>query len=734
MKNYILLVCLLFSMTSERVFAQEEINKNTNKSFILKGQVIDVDTQQPITKVNIENNRGTYTTTNNAGEFSITVRIGDELIIKSDDFNTVYYTVKDQHRVTVEVQKEKQDYVSSRFKKRKLNQNTFVKYLDSAKYFLKKDAKKSIEFVSKSLESIEGDAPTSLQNTMAFETLGDINFYWKQYDLAIDNYKQSLTTTNNPRIKIKLAKAFSKNKNYQESISLFKQLKGNKLSSYQQVEVYEGLGDNYKFIGNSSESLGYFDKGLVLAKKHHITPKITDLNSKIATTYAQSGAIQEAENYFGNSLQLAKKENTLRAVEEKNKVADFYNQNNNFDKEIKLREETLDEINELKSDTSLNNDNENPLTPQRQNYKIANAFIAQKKYEKAIPYLNKSIEEANAKKDLIVKKDATRKLSELYKNMGDFDHATKSYEKYVDVVDELYIKKEQEISQAARLSRDIALKQNRIISLENERKLNQSRYELALKNKELTIKNSKVQRWIIGSLILIAILLLITAYTQYRSVKQQKYANNLLALKSLRTQMNPHFIFNALNSVNSFIASNDERAANKYLSEFSQLMRTVLENSEEDFIPLNKEIELLEIYVKLEHFRFKDKFDYNIYVDKLIELDNFFIPPMLLQPYIENAVWHGLRYKKEKGFLQVRFEFINETTIKIKIEDNGIGRAQSKKLKTNNQVKQQSKGMGNIKKRINILNKMYQDKVDVFISNVFENGEGTLVELILKKD
>ncbi|MGV6829655.1 MAG: tetratricopeptide repeat-containing sensor histidine kinase [Flavobacteriales bacterium] len=734
MKNYILLVCLLFSMTSERVFAQEEINKNTNKSFILKGQVIDVDTQQPITKVNIENNRGTYTTTNNAGEFSITVRIGDELIIKSDDFNTVYYTVKDQQRVTVEVQKEKQDYVSSRFKKRKLNQNTFVKYLDSAKYFLKKDAKKSIEFVSKSLESIEGDAPTSLQNTMAFETLGDINFYWKQYDLAIDNYKQSLTTTNNPRIKIKLAKAFSKNKNYQESISLFKQLKGNKLSSYQQVEVYEGLGDNYKFIGNSSESLGYFDKGLVLAKKHHITPKITDLNSKIATTYAQSGAIQEAENYFGNSLQLAKKENTLRAVEEKNKVADFYNQNNNFDKEIKLREETLDEINELESDTSLNNNNENPLTPQRQNYKIANAFIAQKKYEKAIPYLNKSIEEANAKKDLIVKKDATRKLSELYKNMGDFDHATKSYEKYVDVVDELYIKKEQEISQAARLSRDIALKQNRIISLENERKLNQSRYELALKNKELTIKNSKVQRWIIGSLILIAILLLITAYTQYRSVKQQKYANNLLALKSLRTQMNPHFIFNALNSVNSFIASNDERAANKYLSEFSQLMRSVLENSEEDFIPLNKEIELLEIYVKLEHFRFKDKFDYNIYVDKLIELDNFFIPPMLLQPYIENAVWHGLRYKKEKGFLQVRFEFINETTIKIKIEDNGIGREQSKKLKTNNQVKQQSKGMGNIKKRINILNKMYQDKVDVFISNVFENGEGTLVELILKKD
>src|SRR5690606_21508151 len=117
------------------------------------------------------------------------------------------------------------------------------------------------------------------------------------------------------------------------------------------------------------------------------------------------------------------------------------------------------------------------------------------------------------------------------------------------------------------------------------------------------------------------------AYLMYKYIKEQKLANNLLALKSLRSQMNPHFIFNALNSVNSFIASNDERTANKYLSDFSQLMRAVLENSEEDFIPLKKELELLELYTKLEHFRFKDKFDYNITVDDAINLDEFQIPP-----------------------------------------------------------------------------------------------------------
>ena len=520
---------------------------------------------------------------------------------------------------------------------------------------------------------------------------------------------------------------------YQESIALFNDLLNEPLSNYQKVEVYEGLGDNFFAVNDEMKSIYNYQNGLDIANSHAIIPKITNLNSKIALAYAQGGANEEAETYFDNSLNLASQENKKRAVSEKNTVADFYNQNNDYEKEIQLREETLNEI-ESMDDDSEEEDLESPLTPQRQNYKIANAFVAQEKYEEAIPYLKKSIEEADKKEDLVVQKDATRKLSEIYKGIGKFNEAANSYERYVNIVDELYIKKEQEISQAARFSREIALKQNRITSLESERELNESRYNLAEENKELTLKNSRVQWWIIGSLIVIALLLLITAFVQFRSVKQQKYANNLLALKSLRTQMNPHFIFNALNSVNSFIATNDERAANKYLSEFSQLMRSVLENSEEDFIPLTKEIELLEIYVKLEHFRFKDKFDYTITVDEKLKLSEFVIPPMLLQPYVENAVWHGLRYKEEKGNLTINFEHLDTESIRISISDDGIGRKKSKELKTEHQKKQNSKGMGNIKKRINILNEMYKDKVDVQISNVSENNEGTRVQLILKKD
>lgn len=732
MKPLTLIVCIFLIGCSTKILSQ--INRAEANDFVLKGQVLDAENDNPIPRVNIEVTGKGYSTTNRAGEFQISAQIGDELVIRSDDFKTIYHTVKDQQRITVKVEKAIETApVTSR--SRNDTTDYFKVNIDSAKYALKNDAKRSIDYVNKALESVTGRRTSQAQSAIAFETLGDINLYWQLPDLAVSNYKESIRAIPNPDTRIKLAKAFMQNNNYQESIAEYKKLLKLNLSFYQRVEVYEGLGDNYMATNDAVKSVFNYQKGLDIANKHTITPKITDLNSKIGGAYAQGGAIDEAEEYFGNSLTLSKNENKKRAVEEKNKVADFYNQKQDFTKEIELRQEALDEIESFDDEDNLGDDlSSGSLSPQRQNYKIANAYVAQDKYEEAIPFLERSISEADAREDLVVQKDATRKLSEIYRDIGDYDKASAGYQRYVEVVDELYIKKEQELSQAKQFSKEIALKQNRISSLESERAINESRYKLASENQELIQKNNQVQKWIIGTLIVIALLLLYTAYNQRRNVNRQKYANNQLALKSLRTQMNPHFIFNALNSVNSFIASNDERAANKYLSEFSQLMRSVLENSEEDFIPLSKEIELLQLYVKLEHFRFNDKFDYSVIVDERINIDDFVIPPMLLQPYVENAVWHGLRYKEEKGKLEIDIKQIDTETVAISITDDGIGRKKSKELKTDNQKKQNSKGMGNIQRRISILNEMYQDKVDVTVENVFENEEGTRVRLILKKD
>src|SRR5690606_160344 len=161
--------------------------------------------------------------------------------------------------------------------------------------------------------------------------------------------------------------------------------------------------------------------------------------------------------------------------------------------------------------------------------------------------------------------------------------------------------------------------------------------------------------------------------------------------------------------------------------EFSRLMRLVLENSQLDFIPLSKEKEIISLYLKLEHYRFRDKFDYEIAVDDEINSDTVEIPPMLVQPYIENAVWHGLRYRESKGFLSVKIEQQADSIV-ITVADNGIGRRRSAELKTENQQKHQSTGLRNIRERLEIINSVYRSRCRVEIHDIPEDG-GTVVTL-----
>lgn len=695
-------------------------SQNTKQqTFSVRGSVIENDTNKPIPKVNVEVNGGAYTTTNSEGEFRIEVKLNDELIIKHSDFETVYIIIKSNERITVKVEPNARN-LSNKY--RRVDANLFNALIDSAEYYRKKNTDKSIEFVTDALSI----STSSKNNAEVYEMLADVYFELKQYDLAVTNYKISLQNINSNDVRLKIAKAYELNKNYQESLDTYKAINRNVLSNWQKVTLLEGLGDAYFNTNDYSKAIDAYNQGLIVAQEHLITPKITDLNSKIAQSYQASGSPGQASDYFKNSLNLATKENKKRAAEEKVKVADFQNNNQAYDQEIELRKEALDDIEDIETDSIF--ENESSLTPQKQNYKIGTAYALQKDFGNAIDFLEKSIEEANDKEDLVVKKDATRKLSEVYRDAGDIEMALTKANEYERLVDELYIKKDQEISQAARVRSDLNVKQNRIASLEKDRALSESRFEL-------TQERNKSQKYIIYSLIGGLILLLIVGYFMFKNMKQQKLNNNLLALKSLRSQMNPHFIFNALNSVNSFIAGNDERTANKYLSDFSMLMRAVLENSEEDFIPLQKEIELLELYTKLEHFRFQDKFDYDITVDENVNVEEFQIPPMLLQPYIENAVWHGLRYKAEKGQLNINITQIDKGELKISITDDGIGRTKSKAMKTENQKKHNSKGLGNIKKRVAILNEMYKDKVDVFIEDYLDaEDSGTKVEVTLKKD
>ena len=726
-KIYLLYFILFLSLPS--AFAQQKVIYQKGVDFSVRITIVDANNTRIVKNAEVSGNGTIYTYPDITGRYIIKAKIGDEIRVSHPDFETVYYRLTSSEDLKIVVE----NYVKERYSYAKTKQlsrasDFYLQHLDSATFYKKKNIEKSLSFIEKALKSKENKK----RNATTYKLLADVYLYWKQYDLAAYNFKLSYQIYQDKSTKIALSKAQFLSNNYKDSEQTYQELIEEKLSTYESIQVFEGLGDVFVITKKLDASIANYQKALQVAKENLVTFKITDLNSKIANVFAAQGKTNRAENLFKNSLNLAEKENLSRALEEEEKVADFYNKNSRFDEEIKLRKKSLikSKRNEVSKLKSIKKDS---ITSQKINYKIGTAYILKEDYKEAIPFLQKSIKDANKNKDIVVEKDATRKLSESYATIGDYDNALKSYQGYVELVDVLYLKKEQEIQQAKRFAKKISDNQNRISSLEKDKELARSKISLANIDQKLSEESNRSQRQIIYSLITVISLLLLLAWFMFRNTKQQKLANNLLALKSMRSQMNPHFIFNALNSVNSFIAVNDERNANRYLSEFSVLMRSVLENSDEDFILLTKEIELLELYVKLEHNRFKEKFDYQINIDKTIDLEQFSIPPMLLQPYIENAIWHGLRYRKEKGILEISVHKKDSETISISIIDDGIGRKKSQKLKTKNQLKQKSKGMSTIKNRITILNNMYKERISVTVSDVLETGEGTKVKLLLKR-
>lgn len=204
-----------------------------------------------------------------------------------------------------------------------------------------------------------------------------------------------------------------------------------------------------------------------------------------------------------------------------------------------------------------------------------------------------------------------------------------------------------------------------------------------------------------------------------------------LERQSLRLQMNPHFIFNSLNSIQSFVVGKDTDKAIHYLAKFSKLMRLILSNSREAFVCLQDELQTLENYMDIENLRFDDKFDYEITIDPNIDLEFIAIPPMLIQPYIENAILHGILHKKTKGKITVELKSL-DNTIFISVEDNGVGRDVAQKKKAESGMKHKSKGMLITKERLEILSEQSHEQLSVNIIDLKDSDGkpiGTRVEL-----
>jgi tetratricopeptide (TPR) repeat protein len=206
-----------------------------------------------------------------------------------------------------------------------------------------------------------------------------------------------------------------------------------------------------------------------------------------------------------------------------------------------------------------------------------------------------------------------------------------------------------------------------------------------------------------------------------------------LEMQALRAQMNPHFIFNCLSSINRFILKNESKTASNYLTRFSRLIRMVLINSTRQMITLEDDIQMLKLYLEMEQMRFKDAFVFSITYENAIDADNIFIPPLLIQPFCENAIWHGLMHKDGPGKLEISLGLENNILHCI-ITDNGVGREKAEEIKSKSAEKEKSLGLKITTDRLALLNKEKGVNTSYKIEDLYDedgNAAGTRVELMI---
>ncbi|MBL4657063.1 MAG: histidine kinase, partial [Flavobacteriales bacterium] len=445
---------------------------------------------------------------------------------------------------------------------------------------------------------------------------------------------------------------------YKESASVFAQLGRFRVLA----ASYLNIGSNFNSLGNNDSAKVYYKKSL---------PLYTDFDNKegIADVFHNMGNIFVNED----SLEMAEK---------------------NFLKAFKIRSEIGDRDGLV---TSLS--------------EIGSLHYLKKDYSLALEYVEKSIKlasEINNKKEI---QRAYKKMSEIYNKLNRHEEAYRYYQLYSHLKDSIFDL--ENIQQIVELQTKYETEKK---EQENESLLNRTQVQ----ELELSRRNS-----LIYGLTGVAILLLVIGFlvikqnklrAKQRAVELEQNAMKL-EQQLLRSQMNPHFIFNSLNAIQSFLYDHDPEEAGNYLSKFALLVRLILENSRKEFIPLEREIKFLEHYLELQKLRFENAFDFGIVISSDIDTKTTAIPPMLAQPFIENSLEHGFQKLRAKGQIKVTFELKDKELI-FSIEDNGIGRAAAAKLGVGTDQKHESLATKITEERLSILTKRHGQTIKMIVSDL----------------
>lgn len=422
--------------------------------------------------------------------------------------------------------------------------------------------------------------------------------------------------------------------------------------------------------------------------------------SNIGNIFGNTNQLDSAMFYYKASIKEAELANDLIQIANVRSNLGLIQANNNL-----LKEAVENTNTSLQLIDSLNL--ELIRTPAYIN--AAEVFLLNNDLDKAMAYAEKSLNAGNSLNNLFTQTKALQTLSTIHERRGEYQKALERFREYQKLNDSL-INADRQVEISRKEINFEADKREALAIAETER--------------QRTIKNVSILGGI--GILMISIFAFIVYRRKQKAVTDKKEAEFKatvaeVELKALRSQMNPHFIFNSLNSIGDYILKNETHAASDYLGKFAKLMRMTLENSEKSEILLSEDITLLETYLAIERKRFRGKFDYTIEVTDTLRSDEILIPPMLLQPFIENSIIHGLANKKEKGTINIHFHRDDKMLI-CAVDDDGIGR--TKTNVSSNGIKKKSKGIAITQKRIELLNKRKNTQGSI---KIIDKAQGTKV-------
>jgi len=590
-------------------------------------------------------------------------------------------------------------------------------------YNYQNDSNTSIEYFNKSLSLAENKGDLEAQAS-SLNNIG-ITYYIKgEYEKAVGFFKNSITIDEELGDNIKtlptlnnIAAIYSIQGRYTEALEYYNKI----LPLYRQdnqkdriASTLHNIGIIYSNIEQHNKAYTYFEESLQIFREIGLKLKIAKSLNSIGSVYVDLKEYQKGLTYLNESLSINKEINNSDLM-----IANF----NSIGKAHINLKEPKRALNSFKSSLTASNSVNDKRNIGGSHINLAEVYCILENYTKAFYHAKEGKKIADDLEMLSEQKQANYLLSKIYENKGIYKKALENHKKYKALNDSLFNKKN--IEKITQLEYEYKYKQALDSASTRELKLTKT---VTATNKDLEESQRNLLKGVIAFLIIALVLGTIIFFLKLRNEKA-KTQNIVIEQKLLRSQMTPHFIFNSLSVLQGMILNKEREKSISYLSKFSKLLRTTLESSRHKVVPLSEELSAMDSYMDLQNLDVKPPYNYKLSVDSSIDKSTLKIPPMLIQPFIENAIEHAFPNKKGDKEIKINLALSREHKLVCTITDNGIGiNLGLQKTKKN----KNSLATTITSERLKMLSKDFKMKGSITIEDRQKyNEQGTIVTLVI---